>query len=227
MKLIGSQPSLAEQVYDAIVDEIAAGSLPSGTHLVQEQIAERLGVSRQPVQQAMGLLKVDGMVQEQGKRGLYVAKLDGAAMRHHYEIRAVLDGLAARLTALRAHNDASVANQFRERAEKILALGKIAVTEDQIANQVRHDMALHKLIYEMSGNPVLARTAEPHWRFLQRAMGEILRRAKLPVEIWQQHAEIVKAISTGDAEDAERLMISHDLEAAETLHTALLAQERP
>ncbi len=227
MKPLGSQPSLAEQVYDAIVDEIAAGSLPAGSHLVQEQIAERLGVSRQPVQQAMGLLKADGMVQEQGKRGLYVAQLDGAAMRHHYDIRAALDGLAARLTALRARNDASVANQFRACAEKILALGTSAVTKDQTADQVRHDMALHKLIYEMSGNPLLARTAEPHWRFLQRAMGEILRRAKLPVQIWQQHAEIVEAIATGDAEAAERLIISHDLEAAETLHTALLAQERP
>lgn len=227
MEPLKSQPSLAERVYDVIVDEILAGSLPAGSHLVQEQIAESLGVSRQPVQQAMGLLKSDGIVQEQGKRGLYVAQLDSAGMRHHYDIRAALDGLAARLTALRARKDATVASKFRVRAEEILTAGTSAVNNNQTADQVRHDMALHKLIYEMSGNPLLARTAEPHWRFLQRAMGEILRRAKLPVEIWQQHAEIVEAIATGEAETAEHLIISHDLEAAEKLHSALLAHERP
>lgn len=226
MKPLGSQPSLAEQVYDAIVDEIASGSLPAGSHLVQEPIAERLGVSRQPVQQAMGLLKADGMVQEIGKRGLYVAPLDGDVMRHHYDIRAVLDGLAARLTATRAREEIAITKQFRDRAEKILEYGIAAVAADDMVEQVRHDMALHKLIYEMSGNSLLGRTAEPHWRFLQRAMGEILRRAKLPAEIWQQHADIVAAIANGDPDAAERLIISHDLEAAETLHAALLAQEK-
>jgi DNA-binding FadR family transcriptional regulator len=82
-------------------------------------------------------------------------------------------------------------------------------------------MALHTLIYEMSGNPLLALTAEPHWRFLRRAMGEVLRRATLPREIWRQHAEIVDAIAGGDADRAETLMVDHDLAAAKTLRAAL------
>ena len=111
---------------------------------------------------------------------------------------------------------------------KILALGKIAVTEDQIANQVRHDMALHKAHIRDVGQPgsgTHSRTAtgascSAPW---VKSYAAPSYRSKSG----QQHAEIVKAISTGDAEDAERLIISHDLEAAETLHTALLAQERP
>jgi len=82
-------------------------------------------------------------------------------------------------------------------------------------------MALHTLIYDMSGNPLLARTAEPHWRFLRRAMGEVLRRATLPREIWRQHAEIVDAIAGGDTDRAETLMVDHDLAAAKTLRAAL------
>ncbi|HPD93924.1 MAG TPA: GntR family transcriptional regulator [Pararhodobacter sp.] len=223
MEPLKPQTSLADQVYNALVDEICNGALPAGAHLVQELLAERLGVSRQPVQQAMARLKADGMVEEQGRRGLWVAPLDPALMRHHYDIRAALDGLAARLAAERMRSDAGLADTFDRRAEQILALGGQAVAAGKVAEQVRHDRALHRLIYEMSGNPLLDRTAEPHWRFLQRAMGEVLRHARLPEEIWRQHAGIVAAISAGAPDRAEALMIEHDLGAATTLGAALAA----
>lgn len=221
MKVLKIQPSLAEQVYDAIVDEICDGNLPAGSHLKQEQLAERLGVSRQPVQQAMALLKADGLVEEKGRRGLSVTPLDRDLMRHHYEVRAALDGMAARMTATRAAKAAEVAETYRAKADAILAQGQAAVASADVAGQVRHDVAFHTLAYDMSGNPLLARTAEPHWRFLRRAMAEVLRRETLPGEIWRQHAGIADAISSGEAERAEALMIEHDLEAAETLYNAL------
>ncbi|MDC1198805.1 GntR family transcriptional regulator [bacterium] len=87
MKPILAAPSLTDQVYDAIVDDICDGSLPAGAHLVQERLASKLGVSRQPVQQAMALLKANGMVEEIGGRGLRVAPLDLTQMRQRYEIR--------------------------------------------------------------------------------------------------------------------------------------------
>ena len=81
MKIIQPQPSLTEQVYDAIADEISDGALPAGAHLVQEQLAARLGVSRQPIQQAMALLKADGMVEEIGRRDLEATQRHAAQMR--------------------------------------------------------------------------------------------------------------------------------------------------
>jgi DNA-binding GntR family transcriptional regulator len=221
MKILKAQPSLSDQVYDAIVDEICDGTLPAGSHLVQEQLAKRLRVSRQPVQQAMALLKADGMVEEVGRRGLWVTPLDADLMRRHYDIRAALDGLAARMAATRVAAAQELGGRFARSASDILERGEQAVADGDVAGQVRHDMALHTLIYEMSGNPLLALTAEPHWRFLRRAMGEVLRRATLPREIWRQHAEIVDAIAGGDADRAETLMVDHDLAAAKTLRAAL------
>ena len=221
--LLKPNPNLADQVYDTLVDEICGGALPAGAHLVQEQVADRMGVSRQPVQQAMARLKADGIVEEIGRRGLWVAPLDPDLMRHHYDIRAVLDGLAARLAAGRVRTEADVGETFRHRADAILSAGTRAVETADTAEQVRQDRALHALVYEMSGNPLLERTAEPHWRFLQRAMGEVLRQATLPKEIWRQHAEIADAIAAGDPDTAERLMADHDLGAARTLHSALVA----
>jgi DNA-binding GntR family transcriptional regulator len=53
MKSMAVAPSLAEQVRDAVLDEIATGRWPAGSRVIQEQLAQQLGVSRQPVQQAL------------------------------------------------------------------------------------------------------------------------------------------------------------------------------
>ncbi|WP_165784284.1 GntR family transcriptional regulator [Zhengella mangrovi] len=225
MKLLPAQPSLTDQVYSVIVDEICSGRLPEGAHLVQEQLAARLGVSRQPVQQAMALLKSDGLVEEIGRRGLYVTPLDIDLMRQHYEVRAVLDGMATRMAAEQVRRSPGTATTLAERGKTILAQGQSAVANGDLAEQVRHDEAFHTLIYDHSGNALVARTAEPHWRFLRRAMGEVLRSAKLPADIWRQHADILDAVLAGDAEKAERLAVDHDLNASETLYDALARRQ--
>ena len=93
MKPLVNAPSRTEQVYHAIRESICDCSLEPGMHLVQEDLAGTLGVSRQPVQQAMLLLKNDGLVVESGGRGLFVAPIDRESMEHHYQIRLVLDQL--------------------------------------------------------------------------------------------------------------------------------------
>lgn len=225
MKLLPSQPSLTQQVYDAIVDEICGGALRAGAHLVQEQLAAQFGVSRQPIQQAMALLKADGLVEEIGRRGLRVTPLDLELMRHHYDIRAALDGLAARMAALRARDVPGAAAEMAARGRVILQRGEAAVDAGDVGDQVRADAAFHGLVYEGSGNSLLARTAEPHWRFLRRAMGEVLRYAEAPREIWRQHAEILAAVVEGDPALAEKRAVEHDILAAETLYRALAGRD--
>ncbi|MEQ8604553.1 MAG: GntR family transcriptional regulator [Marivibrio sp.] len=225
MSVIRTSPGLTDQVYQALLDEICRGALPAGAHLVQEQIARRLGVSRQPVQQAMALLKADGMVEEGGGRGLRVAPLDLERMRAHYEIRASLDGLAARGAARRAAARADVARAIEGRGRAILDAGAAAVGAGDTAEQIRQDEAFHALLYEMSGNPLLAKTAEPHWRFLRRVMGEVLRCAETPEDIWTQHAGILAPVVAGDAAEAEARAVGHIENAAEKLVAAFrLAQ---
>ncbi|MGH8058817.1 MAG: GntR family transcriptional regulator [Candidatus Entotheonellia bacterium] len=91
-------PDLTEQVYQRLLDAICDGELAPGARLTQEDLAAALNVSRQPVLQALRLLKRDGFVIDVGRRGLRVAPLEAQAIAHVYEVRAVLDGLAAPLT---------------------------------------------------------------------------------------------------------------------------------
>ncbi len=73
-------PDLVEQVYRALLDAISDGSLAPGARLTQEDIAEQLAVSRQPVLQALRLLKKDGLVLDAPGRGVLVAPLDADAI---------------------------------------------------------------------------------------------------------------------------------------------------
>ena len=220
MRFVEPRPSLTDRVYRAIVDEIYDGALGPGTRLVQEQLAARLRVSRQPVQQAMALLKSDGLVVEAPGRGLTIAPLDLDTMRHHYRIRAALDALAAGLAARRAAASPGLARDLALGAAAIVEAGAAAVEEEDVGRMVRCDVEFHEAIYDGSGNPLLTAAAEPHWRYLRRFMGEVLRRAEPPREIWRQHGDILAAIVRGDAEAAAAKATCHVDLAAETLAEA-------
>ena len=99
MKTLTTQPNLVEQVRDAILEEIASGQFAPGDRIIQEQIAQALGVSRQPVQQALVLLRNQGVLHDAHGRGLIVAPLDHEHVSHMYDMRAVLEGLACRQAA--------------------------------------------------------------------------------------------------------------------------------
>src|SRR5918911_5449751 len=92
-------PNLIDQVYGRILEAIIDRSLPPGQRIRQNELADRLGVSRQPVSHALHLLHRQGLVAESGKRGFEVTQLDPQRIRQLYEVRGAIDALAARLAA--------------------------------------------------------------------------------------------------------------------------------
>src|SRR5205085_8292508 len=96
-------PDLVDQVYRILLDAICDGALAPGQRITQEDIADQLAVSRQPVLQALRLLKKDGFVQDAPGRGVLVTPLDAAWTLHVYQVRGALDALAARLAAQARH----------------------------------------------------------------------------------------------------------------------------
>lgn len=221
MKPIAQTPSLTQQAYQVLVDQICDGSLPSGAHLVQEQLAKRLGVSRQPIQQVMGLLKADGLIEDAPGRGMLVVALDGEQITSRYQIRGGLDGLAAHLAATRVRSSTKLKNEIVGRGNALIKSGVAAINAKSIKKLVAYDVAFHNFLYESSGNPFIAATCEPHWLHLRRVMREVLQKAVLPEDIWRQHEDILKAIGDGDARRAKSLAIKHVDQACERLTRAL------
>lgn len=224
MKPIASTLSRAEQVYLSIRDSICDGTLEAGTHLVQEDLAARLGVSRQPVQQAMALLRNDGLVLEQGARGLYVAPLDAESTVQRYQIRLCLDQLAARLTAERAARFPAVAEELRRRGQRILDAGDRAVERRNHRDAVANDVEFHSFIYEMSGNPLIAATAEPLWHYLRRVMIAVLSYAERGPIVWDQHHKILAALAEGRTQEVVEMVATHIQGAQAAFLEAIAAQ---
>jgi DNA-binding GntR family transcriptional regulator len=209
MKTLPSQPNLTEQVYDAIVADIVEGKLRPGERIIQEQIADLLGVSRQPVQQALLLLRNEGLLHDGPGRGLIVAPIDLARVRHMYDVRAVLEGLAFRRAA--------VINSERARrlGPTLIDKGRDAVARGSVAAMVAADMTLHNFVYELADNPLIGPILQAQWTYTQRVMGEVLMRGETSRNIWDQHERMIDAVVAADSDEAERLAREHILESAD------------
>ena len=220
MPSVQAQPTLVEQVVNAIVSEIVEGELPANARLIQDELARAYGVSRQPVQQALLLLRDRGLVREAPGRGLIVSPLDVDFVRNLYEIRAMLDGLAARLAAERG------AERARKEGPAYLEAGRAAVESGLLHEQIEADMQFHAFINELSGNPLIGETTAPHWAYLRRVMGEVLRDdAQMPQTIFAEHVAIMDAVIAGDASRAETLSRDHISRAAKIFVQRLQAQQ--
>jgi DNA-binding GntR family transcriptional regulator len=209
MKAIHTQPKLVEQVHEAILTEISEGRLRSGARIIQEQIAQDLGVSRQPVQQALLLLKNQGILRDAPGRGLLVAPLDLDYVKNMYDVRAVVEGLACRKAAERN------AERAARQGAALIQAGWKAVQSGSTAKMIAADIKFHNFIYELSGNPLIAPAMETHWSYAQRVMGEVLIRDERPRDIWEQHEKIMDLIARGEARAAEDLARDHITQAAD------------
>lgn len=209
MQILTPLPSLVDQVVEALLSAITAGKFSQEAHLTQEAIAESLGVSRQPVQQALLLLRSQGILTNAPGRGLMVAPLEKNRVRDLYDIREVLDGLAS---AKAASNASDIA---RTEGPEYIARGRAALASKSVPELVLADMEFHGFIYRLSGNPMIAETCAPHWSYFRCVMGNVLLAGEVSNEIWDQHEEILAAIIDGDfalAEKRARHHISHSSE---------------
>ena len=204
-------PDLVEQVYRSLLDAISDGSIASGQRLTQEDIAEKLAVSRQPVLQALRLLKKDGFVQDAPGRGVLVSPLDVAVMVNVYQVRGALDVLAARLAA-----------SHRARLDpRLIEHGRRAARGRNVKAMIDADVAFHHAIYAASKNPLIEQSAQQHWRHLRRVMGAVLQQSRQREAVWDEHEAIAKAIAGGDPGRAALLIEKHSQHASENLAARL------
>ena len=97
MESLAAPKTFVDQAYAVILDAICHGTLKPGERLTQESVARRLNVSRQPVHNALLVLKAQGFVRDFGRRGLAVAPLDPKLFESIYQFRSAIEPLAVRL----------------------------------------------------------------------------------------------------------------------------------
>ena len=202
-------PTLITRAYDAILGAICDGRLAPGTRLTQDELADRLQVSRQPVAQAVSVLKSQGFLRERGRRGVIIAPLEREFFRAVYQLREALDPMAARLAAQRCTREEAAVGR------RLVQAGRQAVRNGKTERLIQADANFHAWVYRLSANPLLLETMELYWKHLRRAMHGVLRRRSTRSQVWDEHQAILSAVASGDANAAAALSLAHVRDAAD------------
>jgi DNA-binding GntR family transcriptional regulator len=192
---------LRERVYQAMQDLIISRRLAPGQHLVESELAEILGVSRQPVREALQWLNNEGWVDLRPGYGAFVHAPTQEEADQLLAVRTLLEAEAARLAALNADGDGIA------RLKELCRQGMDAMEADDIDAMVAANAALHRCVTELSGNKVLLDFATQVDRRVQWYYTPVARQRGR--KSWAEHARLIAAIEKRDAEAAERIMREH------------------
>ncbi|MEJ2027604.1 MAG: GntR family transcriptional regulator [Limibacillus sp.] len=176
--------------YDQLLAAIDSGELPPGSRLRESQLAERFGISRTPVREALRRLEAQGLVAHEPHRGVVVAQLDYDQLGELYAVREVLEGTAARLAARHASPE------------------EIEILRDLVADH-EANKRFHRQINRACHNRYLNAMLENMRVNLALLSGTTFTLAERRQVVAAEHAGIVEAIAEGDEEKAEMLARRH------------------
>ncbi|HEY4571186.1 MAG TPA: GntR family transcriptional regulator [Kribbella sp.] len=201
---------LRESVYEALTEMIIDGTLEPGRHLVEVELAGILGVSRQPVREALQRLNNEGWVDLRPGFGATVHVPAEDEVDQLLAARAALESESARLAARHATKDGVA--KLRE----LCKVGTAYQESGDIDGVVRTNAELHSLITQLSGNSFLvdfAAQVDRRVRWYYTPVAPTRGAAS-----WREHSRVVKAISEGDEDRAAQLMREHTEHTRKAYH---------
>ncbi|MEP7202806.1 MAG: GntR family transcriptional regulator [Ilumatobacteraceae bacterium] len=196
-----SHRTLREVVADEIRGMITRGELQQGERLFEDRLAEQLGVSRNPVREAIRALEGTGLVEVVSRRGAYVGKLDPLRIRQLLDLRSVLEAYAAEQAAdNRSEDDLKALRECLESGRRASA------NNDLLAAAAMH-REFHMAIERASGNEYLETVVAP-LRHKTELVFSMLADSR-GVMGWDEHQSILDAIERGDARHARSFTFEH------------------
>jgi DNA-binding GntR family transcriptional regulator len=207
---------LRQAVYDAIVELIVHGTLQRGQHLVENELAEYLGVSRQPVREALQRLQTDGWVELRPALGAFVHTPSEEEVDQLLSVRTVLETYSAGLAA--EHATPEDVNRLWELQQD----GLNALAANDSDGLVTANATLHAAITDLAKNTVLAEhiaLVERKWRWYYLPIAQPRGQ-----DAWSEHAELITAIAAGDTGRATAIMNRHTERTRQVYHEQRLAK---
>lgn len=201
---------LRERVYEALLELITTRTLRPGQHLVESELAGHLGVSRQPVREALQRLNTEGWVDLRPAQGAFVHEPTEEEADQLFTVRTLLEAEAARLAAAHA-GSAGIAE-----LEALCDKGEQAVRDDAVETAVATNAEFHAKVMELAGNAVLAGLAAQVGRRVRWYYTPVARqRGK---QSWAEHRELIAAITDRDEARASAVMRAHTEHTRRTYH---------
>jgi DNA-binding GntR family transcriptional regulator len=200
--------TLKENVTEILRQLIIDGSLAPGTEFNQAQIAERLGISRGPIREALGQLEQEGLIENTPYKGVMVTQLTRRYVEELYSVRTALETLA--LTRFMER----MTEADLERLHQIVAEMRRAARLENPMQLVELDLAFHEHILRAADHQLALKL----WKVLEVGVRRCLHiRHKIYTfldEVVGSHPTLVTAIEQGDQELAVRLLYEHVTESA-------------
>lgn len=199
-----SQLSRAEQAYQELLEAIRNGRLQPGARIVENELAQQLGISRTPVREAIRRLESEGLICSTPHKGMTVAQLDYQAVIELYQMREVLEGVAASLAAKHAAEP------------EIYNLREILAAETRSQDpqsHARHNQRFHNALYHAAHNRYLLKSLNS-LRDAMSLLGATTYRLEHRSEsACAEHQRILDAIEQGDSLAAEQAAREHIVSA--------------
>ncbi len=204
--VLGERRALRDDVREAIVNAIIQGEFLPGDRIIETRVARQLGVSQSTVREALREIEQLGMILSTRNRGVIVRPLTRRDVLEMYEMRALLEGHAARLVAARITDDDL--RELETLLEEMIRLGAAGDVREMIAR----DVIFHSRICAMADNALLSRlwsAVNPHiWTYV--AVRGLLDLP--PEQVARRHEAVIEALRSRDPDRAEKAMRVHLLE---------------
>ena len=211
---IGSNASTAAA--DLLREAILDGRLVPGQRLKEVELAERFGISRTPIREALLYLQAEGSVLLTPNRGATVRSYSSSEIEDTYDLRALLESHAARRAATRLSDE-----NIEELKESCERFSKLPATEAGLLDLVEENNRFHNVILESSGSPQLERMVRSTIQ-MPLVYKAFLWYSPDQTRISQHyHEQIARAVALRDGDRAERLMMEHVLGARDFLVAAM------
>ncbi|MDR8071864.1 GntR family transcriptional regulator [Burkholderia cenocepacia] len=219
--LVADSPLLTNQVFERLMASIALGELKPGQRIRQNELANKLNVSRQPVSQALQLLKHEGLVRDSGRQGLEVTPIDPEYMKQMYQARKALEVTAVGLAAQRVADRVVTAEEVAALTNALTHGQQTYQSDGPLPMLIRADLQFHQAIYRLSGNCVIEQMMNARWAHLMRSMLIILDEPETPGRAWEEHEEMTEYVLSGNVLEGTDLAARHMQRASSDMYRRL------
>lgn len=199
-----SRSNLVQDAYLRLKQEIRSNRLPPGFHGTEPEMAERLGMSRTPLREALVLLETDGLVEMKRRRGIYILPILPQDMQEIYELLTAIEPEAAASLAARQLSD----DELQPLSDATSNMEK-ALENDDLEAWADADDMFHRALLTLHGNQRLLSFANSLFDQAHRARVITLRMREKPYRSTQEHKEVVQYIRNGDVEKARIVYRQH------------------
>jgi DNA-binding GntR family transcriptional regulator len=213
MRAIAPAPSVTTRAAEEIRAAISSGSLAPGSRMRQEELAAKLGVSREPIRKALLLLEREGLV-DVVKRGAIVALVDPIFITEIFELRETIESYVVAKIAEKKDLDLSF-------LRNLIPQGRRAVSEGLTRRLIELDETFHCELYRASDNRVVLEIMQTHWSHIRRIMSIRATIQSSRTQVWDEHEAILDAIGKRDIALARNVASGHVRSALRAVLTAL------